>query len=132
MEYIKTATGQLNPDVRYTDNTYLNELLERQIGKWGAMWQKWIETTTNKKVDYVMGCTWAIVPRIVDEKATIRYEELAEIYDKNHERPTRFNDVVKWETERKLYIEHQIMEEIVQVLYPTEQTEYYGIGARKK
>ena len=132
MNYTATATGQNNPDIRYTDDPNLQMLLKKQIGKWGALWQCWIETTTNKKIDYVMGCTWAVVPRIVDEKAAIRYEELAEIYDKTHERPTTFNDVVKWETERKLYIEHQIMEEIVQVIYPTEQKEYHGIAVNKQ
>lgn len=128
MEYIKTPTGQMNPDIRYTDDPYLLKLLDKQIGKWGTLWQQWIETTTNKKIDYVMGCTWAIVPRIVDEKAQKRYEELAETYDKTHDdRPHAFMEILRWEEERKLYIEHRIMEEIVQVIYPTEQPDYYNM-----
>ena len=37
------------------------------------------------------------------------------------------NDVLAWETERKIWAEHIIMEEIVQVEYPTHQEEYYGL-----
>ncbi len=128
MNYNETPTGQFNPDIRYTDDEYLLSLLDKQIGKWGSLWQQWIETTTNKKIDYVMGCTWAIVPRIVDEKALKRYQELADIYDKTHDRPeTPFTEVMRWEEERKLYIEHRIMEEIVQIIYPTEQPDYHNM-----
>ena len=129
MEFKTTPTGQLNPDVRYTDDSYLTKLLEKPIGKWGTIWRQWIEQTTNLKVDYVMGCTWEIIPRIVDEKAAVRYEELAKIYDRDTERPDTkdFNVLNQWETERSIWIEHLIMEEIVQVEYPTEQPDYYNM-----
>lgn len=127
MEYIKTPTGQLNPDIRYTDDLTLEKLLKRDIGKWGYLWQQWIETTTLNKVLYEFGCTWWIIPRIVDIKAYDRLEELNAIYERDNERPTNFNDVLAWETERKIWAEHIIMEEIVQVEYPTHQEEYYGL-----
>ena len=39
--------------------------------------------------------------------------ELDEIYRKDHPRPTEFNAIRKWEKERLMTLEHQVMEEIV-------------------
>jgi hypothetical protein len=42
-----------------------------------------------------------------------RFDELDEIYRKTHPRPTEFNELRRWEKERLMTIENQVMEEIV-------------------
>lgn len=121
-DWIETPTGQLIPDIRYTDDPELEKLLEKPIGKFGDLWQTWIKTThPNMKVLYVTGCTWAIIPRQIDVKAEQRIEELDEIYERENPRPetTDFLTLLRWEESRKLWREHIIMEELVNVVYPT-------------
>ena len=118
-----TPTGQYNPDVRYTDDPELEKLLAEPIGKYGTMWQDWIMATyPNMKVIYVTGCKWAIIPRQVDKMAAKRYDELDEIYRNNNPRPNTadFMQIWQWEEAKKLWIEHIIIEEIVNVKYPAE------------
>ena len=61
----------------------------------------------------VCECRWQIIPREIDIEAEERFNELDEIYRKDHPRPTEFNAIRKWEKERLMTLEHQVMEEIV-------------------
>ncbi len=114
------ATGQILPDVRYTNDSEELRLLEKPIGKWGRMWQDWIESTYPDEVDiYVMAAKWQIIPRQIDEKAEKRWFELDELYQRDNPRPetTDFNVLRQWEPSKKLWIENIIMKDIVFVRY---------------
>ena len=114
------ATGQILPDVRYTNDSEELRLLEKPIGKWGRMWQDWIESTYPGEVDiYVMAANWQIIPRQIDEKAEKRWFELDELYQRDNPRPetTDFNVLRQWEPSKKLWIENIIMKDIVFVRY---------------
>ena len=114
------STGQILPDVRYTDDPEELRLLKKPIGKWGRMWQDWIESTYPGEVDiYVMAAKWQIIPRQIDEKAEKRWFELDELYQRDNPRPetTDFNVLRQWEPSKKLWIENIIMKDIVFVRY---------------
>ena len=122
-DMIETPTGQFNPDVRYTDDPEIEKLLQEPIGKFGSMWHEWMKLNhPTMKVLYITGCKWQIIPREVDKKAAQRYDELEIIYDRDNPRPDTgdFNVLRKWEEAKKLWIEHIIIEEIVNVVYPFE------------
>jgi hypothetical protein len=112
------STGQYLTEIAYTNDPEELALLERPIGKWGQMWQDWMEAEHSSYVTIlVVECKWAIIPRKIDIEAEKRYEELDKIYRANNPRPdTDFNSVLKWETAKKLWIEDIIMKEIVFVL----------------
>ena len=75
---------------------------------------KWMEAEYPADVDIlVCECRWQIIPREIDIEAEERFNELDEIYRKDHPRPTEFNAIRKWENERLMTLEHQVMEEIV-------------------
>ena len=75
---------------------------------------KWMEAEYPADVDIlVCECRWQIIPREIDIEAEERFDELDEIYRKDHPRPTEFNAIRKWEKERLMTLEHQVMEEIV-------------------
>lgn len=122
-DMIETPTGQFNPDVRYTDDPEIEKLLQEPIGKFGSMWHEWMKQNhPTMKVLYITGCKWQIIPREVDKKAAQRYDELEIIYDRDNPRPdtSDFNVLRQWEEAKKLWIEHIIIEEIVNVVYPFE------------
>lgn len=122
-DYRLTPTGQYVPDVRLTDDPEEERLLEKPIGKWGQMWQDWIQATYPAEVVvYTMAAKWWIIPRQIDEKAEKRYDELDEIFGYNNPRPDTDEFVVlrQWEEERKLWVESILMEEIIHVRYPAE------------
>ena len=54
--------------------------------------------------------SWA---KIQPSEHEYNFDELDEIYRKDHPRPTEFNAIRKWEKERLMTLEHQVMEEIV-------------------
>ena len=116
------STGQILPDVRYTDDPEELRLLKKPIGKWGRMWQDWIESTYPGEVDiYVMAAKWLIIPRQIDEKAEKRWFELDELYHRDNPRPSNdFNEILQWETACKLWVENLIMKEIIFVRYDVE------------
>lgn len=120
--WIETPMGQFVPDIRYTDNPEHEKLLEKPIGKYGDLWQKWIDTVhPNHKILYVIGCTWQIIPRQIDVKAEQRTAELEEIYEHDNPRPDTldFMTLLRWEEAKKLWVENIIIEELVNVEYPT-------------
>ncbi len=114
------STGQYCNEMAYTDNPEEIKLLEERpvIGKWGRMWQDWMESEHSADVTLlVIECKWAIIPRKIDIEAEKRYEELDKIYRRDNPRPeSDFNAVLKWETAKKFWIENIIMKEIVFVL----------------
>ena len=90
------------------------KLLKKPIRRWGRAWMKWMEAEYPADVDIlVCECRWQIIPREIDIEAEERFDELDEIYRKDHPRPTEFNAIRKWEKERLMTLEHQVMEEIV-------------------
>ena len=114
------ATGQILPDVRYTNDPEELRLLEKPIGKWGRMWQDWIKSNYPGHVNiYIMAAKWQIIPRQIDEKAEKRWFELDELYHRDNPRPdtTDSNILLQWETACKLWVEDIIMKEIVFVRY---------------
>lgn len=69
----------------------------------------------NTQQTLTFSCANAVgrLPREIDIEAEERFDELDEIYRKDHPRPTEFNAIRKWEKERLMTLEHQVMEEIV-------------------
>lgn len=123
MADLLNSTGQINPDVRYTDDPEELRLLKKPIGKWGSMWQDWIKGTYPADVTvYIMAAKWQIIPRQIDEKVDKRYDELENIFKSDNPRPitSDFNLLRQWETAKKLWIEDMIMKEIVFVRYEVE------------
>ena len=114
MNYKLSPTGQLLAEVAYTDDLQELELLKTPIGRWGRMWQQWMNTEypTEVTVLIVTGC-WNIIPREIDRQAEARFTELDELYRKENPRPVTFSEMQVWEKTRLLTIEHRIMEEIV-------------------
>ena len=41
--YKISSTGQVLPELEYTDDPEEKRMLEKPIGRWGRAWQKWIE-----------------------------------------------------------------------------------------
>lgn len=90
------------------------KLLKKPIRKWGKAWMKWMKANCDWLIEVlIMECRWQIIPREVDIEAEERFDELDEIYRKTHPRPTKFNELRRWEKERLMTIENQVMEEIV-------------------
>ena len=64
------------------------------------------------RIDFTRNADKAM--RKLDKGVAARvFDELDEIYRKDHPRPTEFNAIRKWEKERLMTLEHQVMEEIV-------------------
>ena len=114
MNYRQSPTGQMLAEVVYSDSPREMELLKTPIGRWGRMWQEWMNTEypTETTVLIVMG-RWNIIPREIDRQAEARFTELDELYRKENPRPKTFSEMQKWEKERLLTIEHRIMEELI-------------------
>ena len=114
MNYKMNSTGQYVPEIAYTTDEEEEKLLKKPIGRWGRMWQKWIETEyPYMEVDFVMECLWEIIPREVDIEAEKRWDELDKTYRQKNPRPKTFQEIQIWEKERLLTLEHQVMEEVV-------------------
>lgn len=113
-EYELTPEGTYVPKIAYTSDPEEEKLLKKPIRRWGRAWMKWMEAEYPADVDIlVCECRWQIIPREIDIEAEERFDELDEIYRKDHPRPTEFNAIRKWEKERLMMLEHQVMEEIV-------------------
>ena len=113
-EYELTPEGTYVPKIAYTSDPEEEKLLKKPIRRWGRAWMKWMEAEYPADVDIlVCECRWQIIPREIDIEAEERFDELDEIYRKDHPRPTEFNAIRKWEKERLMTLEHQVMEEIV-------------------
>jgi hypothetical protein len=122
MEYKMNATGQYEPQLAYTTDPYEIELLKKPIGRWGKEWQKWIEDTcVARKTNYIMHCSWCIIPRQLDIDARRYADELSERYNAKYlkDRPNGddFFAVVRWEREKRMFIEERIREDIIHVKY---------------
>ncbi len=119
--YKISSTGQVLPEVEYTDDPEEKRMLEKPIGRWGRAWQKWIEEQHPLDKDlHVWHCTWQIVPRWIDEKAKAYYDKLSKEYNLVHKDRPHSDDyfgVCKWEKQKALYIEHKIMEDYVYHTY---------------
>lgn len=126
MEYKANATGQYEPVIEFTSDPYEKELMQNPIGKWGKLWQQWIENQyPSKKTLYIIKGRWPIIPREIDIEAEKRWWELDEIYRKTHKRPDGedFLELSRWEKERLLYLDHRVMEEVVYKLRPYDTAE---------
>ena len=100
-EYELTPEGTYVPKIAYTSDPEEEKLLKKPIRRWGRAWIKWMEAEYPADVD-ILVC-----------EAEERFDELDKIYRKDHPRPTEFNAIRKWEKERLMTLEHQVMEEIV-------------------
>lgn len=113
-EYELTPEGTYVPKIAYTSDPEEEKLLKKPIRKWGKAWMKWMKANCDWLIEVlIMECRWQIIPREVDIEAEERFDELDEIYRKTHPRPTKFNELRRWEKERLMTIENQVMEEIV-------------------
>lgn len=113
-EYELTPEGTYVPKIAYTSDPEEEKLLKKPIRKWGKAWMKWMKANCDWLIEVlIMECRWQIIPREVDIEAEERFDELDEIYRKTHPRPTEFNELHRWEKERLMTIENQVMEEIV-------------------
>ena len=114
MNYRQSPTGQMLAEVAYTDDPQELEMLKTPIGRWGRMWQQWMNTEfpTEVTVLIVTG-RWNIIPREIDRQAEARFTELDALYRKENHRPVIFAEMQAWEKNRLLTIEHRIMEELI-------------------
>ena len=95
-EYELTPEGTYVPKIAYTSDPEEEKLLKKPIRRWGRAWMKWMEAEYPADVDIlVCECRWQLIPREIDIEAEERFNELDEIYRKDHPRPTEFNAIRK-------------------------------------
>ena len=113
-QYKLSPTGQFLTEMPYTIDPQETRMLKYPIGRWGRLWQEWMETEYPTEVTVlVMIGRWQIIPREIDREAELRFQELDKKYRLKNSRPESFPEVQIWEKERLLTVEHQVMKEIV-------------------
>lgn len=94
------------------------QLMKEPIRLWGQKWQEWIRDfyPTEYEILRGNGRFW-VIPRIIDKEAAEMRNNLSETYDNAyyHTRPDGSDTlaVIRWETEKGNYIDHQISSNVV-------------------
>lgn len=112
IEYMEDENGLFVPCVEITPDPYEKYIYMRKIGHYGTLYKWWIlKHYPYRRED------WDFTAREIDYLAEKRIPQLEEIFDKDHPKPddSDFKEVVKWQTERSMYIEKRICEELVYI-----------------
>jgi len=87
-----------------------------EIGTYGAAWIDWMQTHHKKLVREMKSKnTFLAVAMSVDKSAWEYRAILDRDYAKMNPRPTKYEDVVKWERTREFYTDSTVMRERVLV-----------------
>lgn len=89
------------------DNTYT-------IGRFGTEWQRFMkENHPDVIMIDLVGNRFDELARKIDEEAWEMWELLRKQYAEEYPRPKTFTKIVTWEKTRSLYVEHEVMEQVV-------------------
>ena len=84
------------------------------IGRFGAEWQRFMkENYPDVVTNDLAGERFDELARKIDAEAWGMWELLRRQYAEKYPRPKTFNEIVVWEKTRSLYVEHEVMEQIV-------------------
>lgn len=84
------------------------------IGRFGTEWQKYMkENHPNVIMIDLGGDKFNELARKIDAEAWEMWELLRRQYAEKNPRPTTFNEIVSWEKTRSMYVEHEVMEQVV-------------------
>lgn len=84
------------------------------IGRFGTEWQKYMkENHPNVIMIDLAGDKFNELARKIDAEAWEMWELLRRQYAEKNPRPTTFNEIVVWEKTRSMYVEHEVMEQVV-------------------
>ena len=84
------------------------------IGRFGSAWQRFMkENYPDVVTDDLAGDKFNELARKIDAEAWEMWELLRRQYAEKNPRPTTFNEIVSWEKTRSMYVEHEVMEQVV-------------------
>ena len=84
------------------------------ISRFGAEWQRFMkENYPDVVTNDLAGNRFDKLARKIDAEAWEMWELLRRQYAEKYPRPKTFNEIVVWEKTRSLYVEHEVMEQIV-------------------
>lgn len=84
------------------------------IGRFGTEWQKYMkENHPNVIMIDLAGDKFNELARKIDAEAWEMWELLRRQYAEKNPRPTTFNEIVSWEKTRSMYVEHEVIEQVV-------------------
>ncbi len=104
--------------IDFCRNDEERRLMKEPIRSYGRKWQEWIDDFYPEvcEVMKATGRFW-VIPRIIDKEASEMWADLSKSYDDAYY-STRPDDsdtlaVIRWQTEKTNYIDHQITSLIV-------------------
>lgn len=84
------------------------------IGRFGTEWKKFMkENYPDIIAAELVGKKFDELARIIDAEAWEMRELLRRQYAEKNPRPKTFVEIVTWEKTRSLYVEHEVMEQVV-------------------
>lgn len=87
---------------------------DKSIGRWGAEWQNFMrENHPDVIAAELVGDKFDELAGKIDSEAWEMWELLRRQYAAKNPRPKTFAEIVAWEKTRSLYVEHEVMEQIV-------------------
>lgn len=117
LPYLKnTVTIVTTVTLMYVERiiTMNEELMNTPIERWGAAWQRFMETNYPDEIlQLKANGRWDIIPRLIDLEAWQMWELLRKQYAAQNPRPKTFVEIAAWEKTRSLVVEHEVMEQIV-------------------
>lgn len=112
----KTVTIVMTVTLIYTERiiTMNEELMNTPIERWGAAWQRFMETNYPDEIPQLKASgRWEVIPRLIDREAWQMWELLRKQYAAQNPRPKTFIEIASWEKTRSLVVEHEVMEQVV-------------------
>ena len=90
------------------------EVEELTIGRWGRAWQQFIKDNyPDESAELKESNRWHELALEIDREAYSLWELLRKQYAKANPRPTTFMETMKWENTRGIYVDHEVMEQVV-------------------
>ncbi|MBP0982742.1 MAG: hypothetical protein J6A19_03375 [Oscillospiraceae bacterium] len=87
---------------------------ELTIGRWGIAWQRFmLENYPDETKELKESNRWDELALEIEREAYSLWELLRKQYAKANPRPTTFMETMKWENTRGLYVDHEVMEQVV-------------------
>ncbi len=84
------------------------------IGRFGTEWQKFMQENYPDIITAeLVGDKFDELARIIDAEAWEMWELLRRQYAEKNPRPKTFTEIAAWEKTRSLYVEHEVMEQVV-------------------
>lgn len=85
-----------------------------EISRWGRAWQRFMaENYPTEAAELRKSNRWDKLAMEIEREAREMWELLRKQYAQANPRPTTFMEMMKWENTRGLYVDHEVMEQVV-------------------